>query len=141
MADVTAVMGSVADYAGLNPVWLCSKLFDNVVFSRLKAAGGGNTITDLQGRPRPNFLGYDVYTSEIMPKVLTDLSDKVNALYGDFSLSSSFGDRRGIMIEVLRERYAEKLQVGILAHERFQIVNHDLGSTTAKGPVAALYGE
>lgn len=140
-ADLAAVMGAVADYAGLNPVWLCSKLFDNVVFNRLKAAAGGNTVQTLEGRPRSQYLGYDVHTSEIMPKVLTDLSDKVNALYGDFSQSSSFGDRRGIMVEVLRERYAEKLQVGVLAHERFHIVNHDLGSTTAKGPVSALYGE
>lgn len=140
-ADLTAVMGAVADFAGLNPVWLCSKLFDNVVFNRLKAAAGGNTVQTLEGRPKSQYLGYDVYTSEIMPKVLTDLSDTTNALFGDFSQSSSFGDRRGITVEVLRERYAEKLQVGILAHERFQIVNHDLGSTTVKGPVAALYGE
>lgn len=140
-ADLTATMGAVADFAGLNPVWLCSKLFDNVVLNRLKAAAGGNSMLTLEGRPRPQYLGYDVHTSEIMPKVLTDLSDKVNALFGDFSQSSTFGDRRGIMIEVLRERYAEKMQVGVLAHERFHIVNHDLGSTTVKGPVAALYGE
>jgi hypothetical protein len=63
----------------------------------------------------------------------------VNAFYGDFSKSSSFGDRRGIMVQVLRERYAEKLQVGI-RDERFHIVNHDVGTTTVKGPVAALYG-
>jgi hypothetical protein len=33
------------------------------------------------------------------------------------------------------------MQVGILGHERFHIVNHDLGSTSVKGPVAALKGE
>jgi HK97 family phage major capsid protein len=139
--DITNVMGGVADFAGLNPQWVCSKLFDNVVFNRLKAAAGGNTIQTLEGRPRSNYLGYDVNSSEIMPKVTTTLDAKVMALFGDFSQSSSFGDRRGIMVEVLRERYAEKLQVGVLAHERFQIVNHDLGSATAKGPVAALYGD
>jgi hypothetical protein len=56
-------------------------------------------------------------------------------------MSSSFGDRRGIMVKILRERYAEKLQVGIRGHERFHIVNHDLGSTSVTGPVAALKGE
>lgn len=140
-ADLTAVMGVVADFPGINPVWLSSKLFANAALNRLKAVAGGNSVMTLEGRPKEQYLGYDIYTSEIMPKVLTDLSDKVNAFFGDFSMSSSFGDRRGIMIEVLRERYAEKLQVGVLGHERFHIVNHDLGSTTATGPVAALYGD
>jgi HK97 family phage major capsid protein len=139
-SDLTSVMGGVADYAGINPVWLSSKLFQNLVMNRLKATAGGNNVQTLQGRPQDNYLGYDSYSSEIMPKVTSTLVNKVMALYGDFSLSSSFGDRRGIMVQVLRERYAEKLQIGILGSERFQIVNHDLGSTTVKGPVAALYG-
>ena len=42
---------------------------------------------------------------------------------------------------MLRERYAERLQVGVLGHERFQIVNHDLGDANAKGPVGALKGQ
>ena len=139
-ADLTSVMGGVADFAGLNPQWVASKLFAHTVFGRLKATAGGATGAELSARQRDGYLGYDANTSEIMPKVTTTLANKVMALYGDFAQSSSFGDRRGIMVEVLRERYAEKLQVGILGHERFHIVNHDLGSTTAKGPVAALYG-
>lgn len=139
-ADIGIAMGAVADIAGLNPVWLCSKLFDATVFGRLKATAGGNTTQTLEGRIVSKYLGYDVNTSEIMPKVTSTLDNKVMALFGDFSQSSSFGDRRGIMIEVLRERYAEKLQIGVLGHERFHIVNHDLGTTSAKGPVAALYG-
>jgi hypothetical protein len=45
------------------------------------------------------------------------------------------------MVEVLRERYAEKLQIGILSHERFHIINHDVGDSSNKGPVAALKGQ
>lgn len=141
--DLTAVMGVVGDIPGIAPVWLCSKLFNNVVLGRLKATAGGNSTMTLDGKLQDQYLGYPVFTTDVMPKVLTDLSDKVNAFFGDFSKSSSFGDRRGITVEVLRERYAEKLQVGILASERFHIVNHDLGSTTAGdfGPVGALYGD
>lgn len=140
-SDLTGVMGNVADFPGINPVWVNSKTFAETVFSRLKATAGGNNVQTLDGRPRYGYLGYDSYTSEIMPKdSAADYTNKVVALFGDFGLSSSVGDRRGIMIEVLRERYAEKLQVGILGHERFQVVNHDVGSTTVKGPVAALYG-
>ena len=140
-ADLSAVMAGVADIPGLDPVWVCSKTFAENVFGRLKRTAGGNSGDNLDKRARYGYGGYDAYTSEIMPKDGTSAVTTVEAFFGDFSKSSSFGDRRGIMVEVLRERYAEKLQVGILGHERFHIVNHDLGSTTVKGPVAALKGE
>lgn len=140
-ADLSGVMAKVADFPGINPVWLCSKTFAENVFGRLKRTAGGNDAGNLDQRVRYGYGGYEAYTSEIMPKDGTVAVTTVEALFGDFSMSSSFGDRRGIMVEVLRERYAEKLQVGVLAHERFQIVNHDLGTTTVKGPVAALKGE
>lgn len=141
--DLAGVRGAMGDLPMINnPVWLSSKTFAENVFTRLKATAGGVTPASLEAGVRYEYLGDPVFTSEIMPKDETaDVSDETVALYGDFSLSSSFGDRRGIMIEVLRERYAEKLQLGILGHERFQVVNHDLGSTTVKGPVAALYGD
>ncbi len=140
-SDLSSVMAGVADFAGLNPVWLCSKTFAENVFGRLKRTAGGNAGGDLDARVRYGYGGYDAYTSELMPKVGTSAVTTVEAFFGDFSMSSSFGDRRGIVVEVLRERYAEKLQVGILGHERFHIVNHDLGSTSVKGPVAALKAE
>jgi HK97 family phage major capsid protein len=140
-SDLSAVMGAVADFPGINPVWLCSKTFAENVFGRLKRTAGGVSETGLDTRVRYGYGGYEAFTSELMPKVGTSAVTTVEAFFGDFSMSSSFGDRRGIMVEVLRERYAEKLQVGILGHERFHIVNHDLGSTSVKGPVAALKGE
>ena len=62
------------------------------------------------------------------------------AAFGRFDLATSIGSRRGIEIQVLQERYAELGQLGIIGTERFDIVTHDLGSTTVKGPVAAVYG-
>ena len=59
---------------------------------------------------------------------------------GRYDLAASMGNRRGIEVQVLNERYAELGQLGIVATERFDLVVHDLGSTTVKGPVAALYG-
>ena len=139
--DLSATMAGVADFPGINPSWLCSKTFAENVFGRLKRTAGGNSGEGLERRYAYGYGGYPADTSEIMPKDGTIAVTTVEALFGDFRLSSSFADRRGIMIKVLRERYAEKLQVGIRAHERFQVVNHDLGSTTVKGPVAALKAE
>lgn len=139
-ADLSAVMAGVADFPGLNPVWLCSKTFAENVFGRLKrVAGAVDNGVDI--RVRQGYGGYEAHTSDIMPKVGTSQVTTTEALFGDFSKSSSFGDRRGIMVEVLRERYADSLQIGVLAHERFHIVNHDLGDASNKGPVAALKGE
>jgi HK97 family phage major capsid protein len=140
-ADLSNVMAGVADFPGINPSWVCSKTFAENVFGRLKRTAGGNSGDDLDRRYRYGYGGYPADTSEIMPKVGTSAVTTTEALFGDFSMSSSFGDRRGITIEVLRERYAEKLQVGVLAHERFQVVNHDLGTSSVKGPVAALKGQ
>lgn len=140
-SDLTGVMGGVADFPGLSPVWLCSKNFAETVFGRLKATAGGVTGQGLEVRQRYGYGGYEAYTTEIMPKdPAADQTNVVPAFFGDFSLSSSFGDRRGIVVQVLRERYAEKLQVGVLASERFHVVNHDVGTTAVKGPVAALFG-
>jgi HK97 family phage major capsid protein len=139
-ADLSSVMAGVADFPGINPVWVCSKTFAENVFGRLKRTAGA-IDGGLDMRLRYGYGGYPAFTSEIMPKDGTSAVTTVEAFFGDFSMSSSFGDRRGIMIEVLRERYAEKLQTGVLAHERFHIVNHDLGDTSSKGPVAALKGE
>ena len=139
--DLANVMGGLAAFANPGAVWLCSNTFKAVVFDRLKAAGGGNTISTLGGSPTDSYLGYPIVTSEAMPAgAATDYTDLVMALFGRFDMSTSIGSRRGIEIQVLQERYAELGQLGIIGTERFDIVTHDLGSTTVKGPVAAVYG-
>jgi HK97 family phage major capsid protein len=143
-SDLAGVRALVADLPMIQGAsWITSKAFCEAVFNRLKATAGGNTAqTRLPGGPQYDYLGDPAYTSEIFASDPTaDQSDTTVALYGDYTNSSSFGDRRGIIVEVLRERYAEKLQIGVLGHERFEIVNHDLGSTTVKGPVGALYAD
>ena len=43
--DLANAMGGLAAFANPGAVWLCSNTFKAVVFDRLKAAGGGNTMT------------------------------------------------------------------------------------------------
>lgn len=140
-ADLSAVMAGVADFPGMNPSWLCSKVFAENVFGRLKRTAGGNNGGDLDRRYAYGYGGYPADTSDKMPKVGTSDVTTSEAFFGDFSMSSSFGDRRGIGIQVLRELYAANLQAAVLGWERFDLVNHDLGTTSVKGPVAALKGQ
>lgn len=139
--DLMKVRGTLPIYAERNARWLCSKIAKALVFDALAVASGGNTIMTVGERPRPTYLGDPIEVSQSMPTAQTDISDTAMLLYGDFSLASTMGDRRGFSVQVLRELYAANGQIGVLGIERFDIVNHDLGSNSAAGPVVALIGE
>lgn len=139
--DLVKVRGTLPIYAERNARWLCSKIAKALVFDALAVASGGNTIMTVGERPRPTYLGDPIEVSQSMPTAQTDISDTAMMLYGDFSLASTMGDRRGFSVQVLRELYAANGQIGVLGFERFDIVNHDLGSNSAAGPVVALIGE
>lgn len=140
-ADLTSAMGGVSQYAvGKGAVWLCSALIKSVIFGRLKATAGGNRVDTLGAEPDDQYLGYPIVTSEVMPSVTSTLNAKVIATFGRFDMAASIGTRRGIEMQTLVERYAELGLIGVLGTERFDMNVHDLGSTSVKGPVAAVYG-
>jgi HK97 family phage major capsid protein len=140
-ADLTSVMGGISQYAaGAGAKWLCSNLIKSVIFGRLKATAGGNRVDTLGQAPNDEYLGAPIVSSEVMPSVITTLNAKVIALYGRFDMAASIGTRRGIEMQTLVERYAELGLIGVLGTERFDMNVHDLGTTSVKGPVAALYG-
>jgi HK97 family phage major capsid protein len=112
-----------------------------MMFDRLAAAAGGNTKKILaQGEAVKEWMGDEIVISQAMPTVLTDLSDVVMAIYGDLSMGVTMGDRQGFEVQVLRERYAEYRQTGIIGVERFDLVCHGVGTTSAAGPIVALVG-
>lgn len=139
--DLLNVIGALPVYAENMAKWLVSKRGKTLMMDALTTAAGGNNTVTLSGKPAAAYLGDEIVVSQAMPTVVTDLSDVVMALYGDFAKATTMGDRRGFNVVILRERFAELDQIGVMATERFDIVNHDLGSTTAAGPVVALIGE
>jgi len=139
--DLLGVIGALPVYAEANAKWLCSKRGKALMFDALTSAAGGNNMMDLAGRRVNSYLGDEIVVSQTMPTTTGDLSNVVMALYGDFSQASTMGDRRGFNVMVLRERFAELGQIGVLGFERFDIVNHDMGDNTNAGPVVALVGE
>lgn len=141
--DVAKTMAGVAAFGKAGAKWLISEAGKTMIFDRLKAAAGGNDLMTLGGVSVPAYLGYEIVTSEAMPNAVADTDDYTNlvmAMFGRYDLAASMGTRRGIEVQVLAERYAELGQLGIVATERFDLVAHDLGTTTVKGPVAAMYG-
>lgn len=139
--DIAGLMAALPQYARMNAKFYCSSVCNELVFGRLKAVAGGNTVQTLQGTIGDNWLGYPIVISQVLPAgPSTDYQSDAMLFFGDLSKSSSLGDRRSVRVFPSAHRYMELDQIGILGTERIDIVNHDVGSTTVAGPICALIG-
>lgn len=139
--DLSKLMGEIPVYALGNAKWYASQVGWANVFQRLMAAGGGNTLGDLAGPAQYNYLGFPVEISQKMPAgIATDYNGLAMIVFGDMRKAVTFGNRRGFRMSVLKERYAEFDQIGVIATERFDINVHDLGDNSIAGPIVALIG-
>lgn len=139
--DLTKLMSVVPQYARPGAKWYCSQVAYDLVFSRLAAAAGGNTIQTISGAFQPSYLGYPIVTSQVFPAgPSTDYNAAVMLAFGDLSKAATFGERRGITVSQTMDRYWDTDQIGLKATERIDITIHDMGDTTTAGPVAVLVG-
>ena len=138
--DLTNVMSVLPAYARANAKWYCSTVAFDLVFGRLMANAGGNTIVDMQGGYQPRYLGYPIVISQVLPTSTSTINDVPMLYFGDLRLSSTMGTRRDIRVVPSNQRYLELDQLAFFATERFDIVNHDYGDTSVAGPIVALVG-
>jgi HK97 family phage major capsid protein len=136
--EVITLMSLLPAYATARAKWYINPAGKAGLLDRIALEAGGNTTQNIAAGAQPSFAGYPIVTSAAMPSAPTN--GTVAFLFGDLSLSTTFGDRRGITIKVSTERYIEYDQIGIQATERFCIVNHDLGDTSTAGPIVASVG-
>lgn len=141
VTDLTTVMAQLPQYARRNAKWYCSQVAQDLIFSRLALAAGGNTAANLAGGLAQQFGGYPIVVSSVLEDATTTIDNSHMVLFGDLTLSSTMGSRRDIRVQRLAERWAEYDQVGVLVTERFDIVNHDYGTSTVAGPMVALIGQ
>ena len=141
--DLAKVMAALPAYV-TNPKWYASKVAAELVFGRLQAGAGGNTIETLSnGRVGRSYLGYEIVISQVLPTSQGDLSDLPMLYFGDLSKAATMGDRRSMTVFPSEHRYMDTDQIGVRATERVDIVVHDVGDTTTgnAGPIVALVGE
>jgi len=138
--DLANLMAALPKYAEKTAKFYCSQPAWALVFQRLLAAGGGNAISDLNGRPQRSYLGYPVVIDQSLPTSTGTLVNKAMIFFGDLSKAATMGERRGITVKTSNDRYFEFDQIGVQATERVDINVHDLGDTNTAGPLAALIG-
>lgn len=139
--DLARLMGTLPEYAAMGDcAFYCSRPCAELVFGALKASAGGNTMTDLNGKVVPSYLSYPIRISQLLPTSTGTINNTTMLLFGDLSMAATMGARRGLRLKRSEDRYLEFDQIGILATQRFDIVIHDIGSTSAAGPIVALMG-
>jgi HK97 family phage major capsid protein len=141
LGDFNKVVAALPEYADVpgETRWYCSKFFWGSVMQKLAVAAGGNRVADIAGLPmEKTFLGYPVAVSQVMPKV--SATSQVCCLFGNLRLGARLGDRRMTTIQMSEHALNafEQDEIVIRGTERFDIVVHDVGSTTAAGPIVGL---
>jgi HK97 family phage major capsid protein len=143
LANHATVIGKCPAYARRNAKWYCSGYYHGAVMTNLLSAAGGNTVTDLQnGTTRQMFLGYPVVLSETLPA--SDANTQIACLFGDLAQASTFGDRQMMAFAMSDSATVDSTNmfetdsVAVRATERLDINVHDVGTTTAAGPIVGL---
>lgn len=137
--DLSGLMAMLPEYARPGAKWFISSAYKAVIFNRLKIAGGGQTSGTLAGSLfEEEFLGYPVVVAQSLPATLTDMANSLLFFFGDLSLAATLGVRRGIEVMFSDQRYWDSDQIGIKASERFDIIIHDIGTSSAAGPIVAM---
>lgn len=138
-AFFTEAVGKLARFPGIQPRWYVHNAFFWNAMVRLLMAKGGNNISDSQSGPTGlNFLGYPVVLVNALPSALTALPSTIVGFFGDLGMTATMGSRSGISIVTDSSRYFEYDQIAVRCTQRYDIVVHELGTSTIAGPMVAL---
>jgi HK97 family phage major capsid protein len=137
-SDLGNLVGAVIGSAVPNAAWYCSAQCYGQALCRLSVSTGGLAMLP---NGQPSYLGFPVRVSSKLPNgSVSDYSGLPMLYFGDLSMSSLIVERRQTVVAVSRQRLLETDQFLIRATQRIDIVNHDVGSATAPGPVSMLVG-
>jgi HK97 family phage major capsid protein len=137
LKDLTNLMGLLPQYALTGSKWYMSQQVFYSVVANLLAGAGGNRLDILSQGIEKRLLGFPVAIAQTLP-ISAPGSGQVQMHFGNMPMAVMMGERRGITIKRSDHRYFENDQVGLLGTERFDVNVHDMGSTTAAGPLVSL---
>jgi len=142
-ANLTSLMALLPTYARFGAKWFCSPAFYDAVMTRLALAQGGSTATEMvNGILQYKFLGYPVELVEVMPTTGTD--QLFSCYFGNLQMAAKFGDRQQLAIAssdsatIGGYSVFERNEIALRGTERFDINVHDVGTSSAPGPIVGL---
>jgi HK97 family phage major capsid protein len=130
LTNLAKMVGKLPTYAA-NPKWYMHReIFFNAIAPLLQGLSG-NAIGDIQNAygQAPTLYGYPVVFVQNMQKTLAASTPYI--LFGDLSVGTVFGDRRGVTIEVSDQRYFVEDALAFKGTERFAFSAFDIGNVTA----------
>ena len=141
--DLIALAGRLPLYARANAKFYCSPAVFSASVQRLGLVNnvglaGGNTAANLASPAELRLLGYPVVFVHTMSSKIDADAGVVKFLFGDLSMSSIYGTRRGLTMKTSEDRYLEQDATLMVATTRWDAVTHDCGDTTKAGPIVAL---
>jgi HK97 family phage major capsid protein len=122
--DVSQMLAALPSWAHMTAKFYLSPYAFSAWMCRLGAVAGNDPGVLGLNRPRLSYLGYPVELTDALPASGT-ITSKICCLFGSMELACTLGDRKGITIRRLDERYADSDQIGITAIERFDWVVND----------------
>lgn len=145
LANFRSTIAKCPTYAKNGASWVMSpSFFYDTVVGLVQAAGGltGTEIVQGTGITREFFLGYPVNLVEVMPT--TEANSQVCALFGNYKLAATLGDRRSVSVAVSEHEAFTTDRLTIRGTQRIDINVHDVGNASATaglrvpGPVVGL---
>jgi HK97 family phage major capsid protein len=142
VGDFESVMGLLPEYPGIKPAWFMHKTVYHASMAVLKRTAGGVSMAEMVQGGQPEYAGYPVVFTQKMPRASSVTTGVTGIIFGDLSMSSKFGDRRGRTFETgLDGNDFSKQLLSMLCTERFDINNHtivDPRNSSNPGPVIGL---
>jgi HK97 family phage major capsid protein len=141
--DIANLMGGVLATAIPGAAWYVSSTCYAQTICRLAAISGGLVATQrADGRIDANFLGFPVRFSGKLPDVpFTNLIGKPMMFFGDLSKSSVLVERQQqLVLAISHDRALDTNQVLIRGVKRCDVINHSVGDSNVRGPIAMLVG-
>jgi HK97 family phage major capsid protein len=140
--DIVNLMAGVLATAIPGAAWYTSSTGYALTICRLAATTGG-----LVARTRPDgtisasYLGFPVVFSGKLSDVSTSLTGKAMLFFGNLAMSSVLVERQQqTILAISHDRAFDIDQVLVRGVQRCDIVNHDVGDATTRGPIAMLVG-
>lgn len=139
--DLSSLMSAVLASALANASWFISQLGFAQSMCRLAATQNGFIETRMvNGVLTPCYLGFPVILTQALPQIATTLTTKAMLAFGDMYAGGVLGQRRGITVAKSADRYMDSDQIAVRGIERVDCVINSMGSNSAYGHLAVLFG-